>query len=232
MGPLSLKIVERHGGRMSEEKNVKLESFVAVKSGMTRIFDEKDGHIPVTVLKIVPNYISQVKKQDREGYQAYQVSCLQKRSTLISKPKSGHLKKAGLENLSFAFEVKVDLVDESVLGAIVNLENFPVGAIVDVEGTSKGKGFQGVMKRHNFSGGPAAHGSHFHRRTGSVGNRATPARVFPRKKMPGQLGVDKVKVQNLKVVGLNIENGYILIKGAVPGAKGGIVRVSRAVKGN
>jgi large subunit ribosomal protein L3 len=198
---------------------------------MTRIFDENGNHIPVTVVKLIPNVISQVKTAEKDGYNAYQVAYHEKRETLVTKPVKGTLKKAGIsQNLTHFSEVKVDAADASAIGKEIGLEAFAPNTIIDVTGTSKGKGFQGVMKRYNFQGGPASHGSHFHRRPGSIGCRATPARVFANKKMPGQMGNVTVTVQNVQVIEVNTQDGYMLIKGSVPGSKNGFVRIAKAIK--
>ena len=216
---------------MSEENKVSLPSFYGQKAGMTRIFDESGKHVPVTVVKLIPNVISQVKTKETDGYEAYQVAYGEKREKLIVKSKKGHLAKAGTDKMLSKFaEIKASDVNAENLGKEVSLENFAAEAWIDVTGTSKGKGFAGVMKRYGFAGGPAAHGSKFHRTTGSIGNRATPGRVFAQKKMPGHMGVDTKTVQNLQVVELNEEQGYMLIKGSIPGAKNGFVRITKALK--
>lgn len=199
---------------------------------MTRIFDELGNNIPVTVVELIPNVISQVKTKEKDGYESYQVAFYEKREKLVNKPIKSHLKKAAIDkNLSRFSEVKVDeAVNTENLGKTLSYDHFEKNTYVDVTATSKGKGFAGVMKRHGFQGGPAAHGSHFHRRAGSIGNRATPARVFPQKKMPGHMGCDKVTVQNLKVVEVNMDKGYMLIKGSIPGGKNGFIRIAKALK--
>ncbi len=223
---------------MSEENNVaeaakaNLSAFYAQKAGMTRIFDSNGNSVPVTVLKLIPNVISQVKTVENDGYEAYQIAYQEKREKLVSKPKKGHLKKAGVDKaFNRMAEVKSgNAIDAALLGQEVNLENFGADTYIDVTGTTKGKGFQGVQKRYGFRGGPASHGSHFHRRPGSIGNRATPGRVFAGKKMPGHMGDKTRTVQNLKIVELNTEQGYMLVKGSVPGSKNGFVRVSKSIK--
>ena len=213
------------------ETTVSLPAIYGVKAGMTRIFDTNGNHIPVTVVKLIPNVISQVKTQDKDGYNAYQVAYHEKRESLLTKPTKGTLKKAGIsQNLTHFSEVKVESAAADALGKQVGLDQFPANTFVDVTGTSKGKGFQGVMKRYNFQGGPASHGSHFHRRPGSIGCRATPARVFAEKKMPGQMGNETVTVQNIQVLEVNTQEGYMLIKGSVPGSKNGFIKIARAVK--
>ena len=216
---------------MAEENKVQLPTIFAVKAGMTRIFNENGEHVPVTVLKLIPNLISQVKTKEKDGYEAYQVAFAEKREKLVNKPTLGRLKKANIDKtLVHSSEVKVDGVNAENLGREVSLGEFQANTYIDVTGISKGKGFAGVMKRFNFQGGPAAHGSHFHRRPGSIGCRATPARVFANKKLPGHMGVDRVTVQNLVVVEVNMEKGYMLVKGSIPGAQNGFVRVAKAIK--
>lgn len=213
------------------ENKIEMPAFYGVKAGMTRIFDENGNHVPVTVIKLIPNVVSQVKTLDKDGYEAYQVAYYEKREKLISKPAKGQLKKANIEqNLARFAEIKVEGVNPENIGKEVGLSAFPAATIIDVTGTSKGKGFAGVMKRYNFHGGPAAHGSHFHRRPGSIGNRATPGRVFAGKKMPGHMGCDRVTVQNIQIQEVNLEKGYMLLKGSVPGAKNSFVCISKAVK--
>lgn len=216
---------------MAEENKVDLPAFYGVKAGMTRVFDETGNHVPVTVIKLVPNVISQVKTKERDGYEAYQVSYYEKREKLVNRPITGHLAKAGIEQtFARSAEIKVDEVLEENLGKELSLDGFGASTYVDVTGISKGKGFQGVIKRYNFSGGPAAHGSHFHRGTGSIGNRATPGRVFAGKKMPGHMGSERVTVQNILIHKTNFEKGYLLIKGSVPGSKNGFVRITKSIK--
>lgn len=165
------------------ENKIDLPAFYGIKAGMTRIFDENGNHVPVTVIKLIPNYVSQVKTSEKDGYESYQVAYYEKREKLISKPEQGHLKKAGLEPKFARFaEIKSENVDPESVGKELSVESFAAATFIDVTGITKGKGFQGVMKRYNFQGGPAAHGSHFHRRPGSIGNRATPGRVFAGKK--------------------------------------------------
>ncbi len=218
---------------MAEGKatGVDLTSFYGVKAGMTRIFDENGNHVPVTVIKLVPNVVSQVKTTDKDGYNAYQIAYQEKREKLINAPKKGQLKKANAEGFFNSFaEVKVPEVTEEALGQKVGLGQFEANTYIDVTGVSKGKGFQGVVKKFRFAGGPATHGSHFHRRPGSIGNRATPGRVFKGKKMPGHLGDKTQTIQNIKIQEVNLEKGYMLLKGSVPGAKNSFVRITKAVK--
>jgi large subunit ribosomal protein L3 len=215
---------------MSDTK-VSLPAFYGLKAGMTRIFDESGKHVPVTVVKLIPNVISQVKTTEKDGYTAYQLAYGEKREKLVSSPVKGHLKKANTDKTFSKFaELKSTEVDAEALGKEVSLEAFTKDTFVDVTGTTKGKGFAGVMKRYNFSGGPASHGHKFHRTTGSIGNRATPGRVFAEKKMPGHMGDKKKTVQNLQVVEVNEDQGYMLIKGSLPGSKNGFVKIAKALK--
>jgi large subunit ribosomal protein L3 len=215
---------------MSEQK-VSIDAFYGVKSGMTRIFDENGNHVPVTVIKLIPNVITQIKTKETDGYSAYQLGYGEKREKLIISPMKGHLKKANItHNLSKFSEVKSEKVQAEDLGKLIAVDSFAAGTYVDVTAESKGKGFAGVQKRYNFAGGPASHGSHFHRRVGSIGNRATPGRVFKNKKMPGHMGAEVVTLQNLKVVEVNQDKGYLLIKGSIPGGKEGFVKISKALK--
>lgn len=215
---------------MSDSK-IALNAVFGVKAGMTRVFDENGNHVPVTVIKIIPNLITQVKTTDKDGYNAYQVGYGEKREALLNKPNKGILAKAGVsQNVTHFSEIKADSVEAANLGKEVDFETFAPGTYVDVTGESKGKGFAGVMKRYNFRGGPASHGSHFHRRVGSIGNRATPGRVFRGKKMPGHMGVDQKTVQNMVIFEVNLAKGYLLLKGSVPGGKEGFIKISKAIK--
>ena len=208
-----------------------LDAFVGKKAGMTRIFDENGNHVPVTVIELIPNKISQVKTKEKDGYEAYQLSYLEKREKLVVSSVKGHLKKANIsEALCRSSEIESEGVKAEDLGKEVSYDQFAAQTYVDVTGATKGKGTQGVIRRYGFRGGPATHGSHFHRRPGSIGCRATPARVFRGKKMPGHMGTTKNTTQNLVVVEKNEEKGYILIKGSVPGAKNSLVTIRKAVK--
>lgn len=219
--------------KSNNAEGVGLDSFFCEKAGMTRVFDSKGNHVPVTVVKIIPNYITQVKTLEKDGYESYQIGYGSKKEKLVSKPIIGHVKKSKIEicldNFSELKSPGLEVTKDNV-GKAVAVSNFSEDTYIDVTAVTKGKGFQGVIKKYGFSGGPAAHGSHFHRGTGSIGNRATPGRVFKGKKMPGRMGGKSQTVQNLKIHEINLDKGYILIKGSVPGAKGGFVKVSKAVK--
>lgn len=216
----------------ADAAKVALSAFYGVKAGMTRVFDSTGNHIPVTVIKLIPNFISQVKTQEKDGYEAYQVAYGEKREKLANNPIKGHLKKAGIDKtvVNFAEIESNESVDAANAGKEVSLDSFEESTYVDVTGVSKGKGFQGFIKRHGFAGGPAAHGSHFHRRGGSIGCRATPGKIFKQKKMPGHMGSKQRTVQNLQIVEVNAEKGYMLLKGSIPGAKNCFVRVTKAIK--
>ncbi|MBF0359667.1 MAG: 50S ribosomal protein L3 [Oligoflexia bacterium] len=215
------------------ENKLELPVYFGIKAGMTRVFNSAGVHMPVTIIKIIPNFISQVKTKDKEGYAAYQVSYLEKKKKLVNKPTRGHLNKAGVSGDFTKFsEVRLrdSDADASNLGKQISLDMFKADVIVDVSSVSKGKGFQGVIKKHHFAGGPAAHGSHFHRHPGAIGNRATPARVFAERKMPGHMGCENVTIKNQKIVEVNEEKGYLLIKGVVPGSLNTIVKITKAGK--
>jgi len=210
--------------------SVSLNTIYGVKAGMTRIFDEAGNHVPVTVIKLIPNHITQVKTLEKDGYEAYQLGYYEKREKLVKKATKGHLSKASVDNNYVRFaEVRTEGVDIANLGKVLET-SFEAQSYVDVTGITKGKGFQGQMKRHNFAGGPATHGSKFHRRGGSIGNRATPGKVWKNKRMPGHMGDKQQTTQNIIVVEVNTEKGYMLLKGSVPGSKNGFVRVAKALK--
>jgi large subunit ribosomal protein L3 len=226
------KAVEETAENTSNESNsLDLNAFYGLKAGMTRIFDEAGNHIPVTVIKLESNYITQVKTSEKDGYEAYQVGYYAKREKLVNKPTLGRLAKANIKDgLTRFAEIKVSGVDAGSLGKTLGLGNFAAATMIDVTGKSKGKGFQGVIKKYNFAGGPSTHGSKFHRTTGSIGNRATPGKVWKNKKMPGHMGCETKTVQNLQVVEVNEEKGYLLIRGSVPGSKNSWVKISTATK--
>jgi large subunit ribosomal protein L3 len=201
------------------------------KIGMTRVYDEKGNATPVTVIEAGGNTALQVKTEDNDGYSAVQVGFGAQKEQRVTQPLLGHFKKAGSEPKRFIREFR--LPDGTTLeGAIdLNVTQFAVGDIVDVIGQSKGKGFQGVMKKHNMAGQGMSHGSMMHRRNGAIGNRSTPGRIWKNMGMPGHMGDERVTVQNLRVVQVRPEEGVILISGAVPGANGGFVVVRPAIKG-
>lgn len=203
------------------------------KVGMTRIFTEDGESVPVTVLEITPNRVTQIKTPDSDGYSGIQVAYGERRSSRVSKALAGHYAKAGVAAGSGIkeFQVSADDLANHNAGGQITVDLFKEGQMVDVTGTSLGKGFAGAIKRHNFSSNRASHGnSRSHNVPGSIGMAQDPGRVFPGKRMPGHLGTVKVTVQNLQVMRVDAERNLLLIKGAVPGSKGGDVVVRPAVK--
>lgn len=200
------------------------------KLGMTRVYDEKGVVTPVTVIAAGGNSILQVKTKETDGYEAVQVGFDEQKEHRMSKAALGHLKKSGATPKRFIREFRMDGEVEGVAVGALPLSTFEVGQWVDVVGQSKGKGFQGVMKRHNFQGQPQTHGHMMHRRTGAIGNRSTPGRVWKNQKMPGHMGDERVTVQNLRIVQIREEDGAILVSGPVPGAKGTYVMIRPSVK--
>jgi large subunit ribosomal protein L3 len=206
---------------------------VGRKAGMSRVFTEDGRSIPVTLIEASPNRIVQVKTKDTDGYCAIQVAAGAKRAALVSKPLAGHYAKAKVEagRGLWEFQVAEDAIDGYQVGGELKVDLFEVGQIVDVAGVTKGKGFQGTIKRWNFTMGDATHGNSLsHRSPGSIGQRQTPGRVFKGKKMSGHMGNVRQTMQNLEVVKVDVERGLIAIKGSVPGAPGGDVIVRPAAK--
>lgn len=207
---------------------------VGRKAGMTRIFTDAGETVPVTVIEVLPNRVTQVKAQDKNGYRAVQVTYGTRRPQLYSKAVNGHYAKAGVAPGRALIEFRLTDADKTELaaGAEIKADLFKEGDPVDVTGTTMGKGFAGTIKRHNFAGGMASHGNSLsHRAPGSIGQRQTPGRVFPGKKMSGQMGNVRQSAMNLEVVKVDLERGLIAIKGSVPGAPGGNVIVRPAAKG-
>ena len=206
------------------------KAILATKVGMTQIFNEDGVLTPVTVLQAGPCVVTQVKTQDNDGYSAVQVVCADKREKLVNKPVKGHFDKAGVSYKRFVREYKLEGAEEMALGQEIKCDVFAAGDKVDATAISKGKGFQGAIKRHGQSRGPMAHGSKYHRHAGSNGAASDPSKVFKGKKMPGQMGHVKVTVQNLEVVSVDAENNLILVKGSVPGPKKSLVTIKETVK--
>ncbi|MCX7555956.1 50S ribosomal protein L3 [Xanthomonadaceae bacterium JHOS43] len=205
---------------------------VGRKCGMSRIFTENGESVPVTLIEATPNRIVQIKTQEADGYQAVQVTAGQKRAALVNKPVAGHYAKAKVEAGRGLWEFRVDALDGYEVGGEIRADIFAAGQVVDVQGVTKGKGFQGTIKRHNFTMGDATHGNSLsHRSPGSLGQRQTPGRVFPGKKMAGHMGAEVQTTQNLEVMKVDADRGLIAIRGAVPGAPGGDVIVRPAAKG-
>lgn len=202
------------------------------KVGMTQYFTENGELIPVTVIEAQPNVVLQVKTSEADGYEAVQLGYDDKREVLANKPHKGHVAKANATPKRFIREFRDVELGEYEVGQEITVETFAVGDIVDVTGTSKGKGFQGAIKRHGQSRGPMSHGSRYHRRPGSMGAASTPSRVMKGKKLPGQMGGERVTIQNLEIVAVNAEDNVILIKGNVPGPKKSLLEIKQAIKAN
>lgn len=204
---------------------------VGIKRGMTRVFNEEGVSVPVTVIEATPNRITQVKSQESDGYSAIQVTAGDVKASRVNKAVAGHYSKASVEAGRKLWEFRVDGEEEHNVGDALTVEAFEAGQKVDVCGQSKGKGFAGVVKRHNFSTQDMSHGNSIsHRAPGSIGQCQTPGRVFKGKKMAGHMGSARVTTQTLEIVQIDQENNLLLIKGAVPGANGGDVIVTPAVK--
>jgi large subunit ribosomal protein L3 len=206
------------------------KGLIGKKLGMTQIFAEDGRKIPVTVVEAGPCVVLQKKTTAKDGYNAIQVGFGQKDAAKVTRPLVGHCKAAGQGVFQYLRELRVDDVDRFTVGDQLKADIFASGDIIDVTGTSIGKGFQGVIKRWGFKGGRSSHGSRFHRAPGSIGCSATPSRVFKNKKMPGQLGNKAVTVQKLQVVRVDLADNLILIKGAIPGADNGLVLIKNSVK--
>ncbi|MGH8959161.1 MAG: 50S ribosomal protein L3 [Acidimicrobiia bacterium] len=210
-----------------------MNTILGEKLGMTQIFDAQSRAVPVTVIKAGPCHVVQVKQPDADGYSAIQIAFGDIKAKLVNKPTQGHYAKAGVEPARYLVEVRVDDPSAYQVGQqIVVSDVLEEGKLADVTGLSKGKGFQGVMRRHNFSGQGAAHGNHKkHRAPGSIGACATPSRVFKGMRMAGRMGGDQVTTLNLLIVGVDTERNLLMLRGAVPGANGSMVLIREAVKG-
>src|SRR5581483_3319466 len=203
------------------------------KRGMTRLFDESGNHVVCTVISAEPNVISQIKNKDKDGYEAVQLSAFKvkpSKAKNVSKPLRGHFAKAGIEARGSIVESRVSSVEEFQVGQEIGVSYFADVAYVDVQGISKGKGHQGVIKRHHFAGGPASHGSGFHRHGGSTGMRSSPGRCLPGQKKSGRMGGENVTTQSLRVVMIDEQKQVIVVEGAVPGARNGLVYITKAIK--
>lgn len=200
------------------------------KVGMTQYFTEAGELIPVTVVEVTPNVVLQLKTIENDGYEAVQLGFDDLREVLSNRPTKGHVAKANATPKRFIREFNNVELSEYEVGQEITVDVFKAGDIVDVTGTSKGKGFQGAIKRHGQSRGPMAHGSRYHRRPGSMGGASFPSRVFKGKALPGQMGGDRITIQNLEVVKVDAERNVILIKGNVPGSKKSLVEIKTAIK--
>jgi large subunit ribosomal protein L3 len=208
------------------------KAILTTKIGMTQIFGENGELIPVTVLQAGPLYVTQVKTVENDGYAAVQVGFGDIRESLVNKPRKGHFAKACVANKRYLKEFRFENTDNYKVGQEIKADIFTEGDKIDATAKSKGKGFQGAIKRHGLSRGPMKHGSKFHRHAGSNGSATSPGRVFKGKRMPGQMGNVKVTVQNLEVVRVDAEKNLILVKGAVPGSKKSLVMLKETVKSN
>ena len=206
------------------------KAIIGKKIGMTQIFDEKGRVIPVTAIEAGPCVIAQIKTVETDGYNAVQLGYGDVKESKLNKPEKGHFAKAGVANKKHLREFRLDSLEGLNVGDELKADVFAAGDSVDIQGTSKGKGFQGVIKRHGQSRGPMGHGSMYHRRPGSMGPTSTPGRVFKGKKLPGHMGHVTVTIQNLDVVAVDLDKNLILVKGSVPGAKGAILKIKSSVK--
>ncbi|GAA4807412.1 MULTISPECIES: 50S ribosomal protein L3 [Tomitella] len=212
--------------------DTEIKGILGNKLGMTQVFDENNRVVPVTVVKAGPCVVTQVRTEERDGYSAVQLAFGAIDPRKVNKPVAGHYAKAGVTPRRHIVELRVPDASQYEVGQELTAEAFSDGTLVDVTGTSRGKGFAGTMKRHGFAGQGASHGTQaVHRRPGSIGGCATPGRVFKGMRMAGRMGNDRVTTQNLTVHKVDTEAGLLLIKGAIPGRKGGVVIVKTAVKG-
>jgi large subunit ribosomal protein L3 len=203
-----------------------MKGILGKKMGMTRVIDDKGNFVPVTVVLAGPCTVVQKKTVEKEGYNAIQVGFeVEKKPQRVNKPHHGHFKKANTEVFKHLAEFRTDKANDFNIGHVLTVEGFEKGEMVKVEGITKGRGFQGVIKRWGKHGGPATHGSHFHRSTGSIGMRTDPGRVLPNMKMPGHMGDVKVTTRKLTVVDIDSSENLLFIKGSIPGGRNGLVRV-------
>ena len=206
------------------------KGLIGKKIGMTQIFNEEGKVIPVTVIEAGPCVVSQVKTEETDGYNSIQLGFGAIKESKVNKPERGHFTKANIAPARYLREFRVDSIEDVKVGDELKADIFMAGDKIDIQGTSKGKGFQGVIKRHGQHRGPMGHGSMYHRRPGSMGSTSTPGRVFKGKKLPGHMGAETVTIQNLEVVAVDLDKNVILVKGSVPGAKGSILKIKSSVK--
>ena len=203
---------------------------IGKKIGMTQIFDEKGKVIPVTAIEAGPCVVAQVKNVETDGYEAIQLGFGEVKESKVNRPIKGHFTKSKLTPKKHLREFRADSVEGVKVGDELKADTFAAGDKVDIQGISKGKGFQGVIKRHGQSRGPMGHGSMYHRRPGSMGPTSTPGRVFKGKKLPGHMGRNTITIQNLEVVKVDLDKNVILVKGSVPGANGSILKIKSSIK--
>lgn len=208
---------------------IKLNGLYAHKVGMTAVYNEAGEAVPVTVLKMEPWIVSQVKTAEKDGYTAVQIASGAKRAATSNKAERGHLKGAGFENGAYHVkEIRQDLPEGVTVGQRVSIDSLVKGDVVQITANSKGRGFAGVVKRYGFAGGPASHGAKFHRKPGSSGQRTWPGRIMPGKRFPGHMGDQTTTVKNVQIVDVRAEDGILLVKGPVPGARHTLVRLMKA----
>ena len=218
--------------RVNRRKRIMKKAILGKKLGMTQIFAEDGTLIPVTVVEAGPCSVVQKKTVETDGYSAVQVGFGDKKEKNTNKPMKGHFAKAGVAVKRYLRELKLDNAEEMNVGDVIKADIFEAGDVLDVTGTSKGHGYSGTVKRWGSHRGPMAHGSHYHRAPGSLGACSSPSRVYKGKKLPGHFGVEKVTIQNLDLVKVDAERNLLLIKGSVPGPKGGLLVIKNAVKAN
>ena len=206
------------------------KALIGKKVGMTQIFDSEGKVIPVTVIEVGPCTVTQIKTVEQDGYQAVQLGFGDVKEKKLTRPELGKFTKTKLTPKKYLREFRLDSIEGISVGDELKADVFQEGDKVDIQGTSKGKGFQGVIKRHGQSRGPMGHGSMYHRRPGSMGPTSTPGRVFPGKKLPGHMGALTVTIQNLEVIKVDLDKNAILVKGSVPGTKGAILKIKSSVK--
>ncbi len=206
------------------------KAIIGKKIGMTQIFDEKGKVIPVTAIEAGPCVVAQVKSVETDGYDAIQLGFGDIKESKVNRPIKGHFAKSKLTPKKYLREFRLDSIEGIKVGDELKADAFVAGDKVDIQGTSKGKGFQGVIKRHGQSRGPMGHGSMYHRRPGSMGSTSTPGRVFKGKKLPGHMGRNTITIQNLEVVRVDLDKNVILVKGSVPGVNGAILKIKSSVK--
>lgn len=205
--------------------SVMSDTILGLKLGMTQVWSEDDRLVPVTVIQAGPCQVTQLKTTAKEGYEAIQLGFMPTKASRLNKPLLGHLERSGVGPVKHLREVRVDSAADYELGQAITVADFEDVRQVHVTGISKGKGFAGVIKRHNFRGGPGSHGAHFHRAPGSIGQASSPSRVFKGIRLPGHMGSDKVTVKNLELVKVLADQNLLIVKGAVPGGKGALVSV-------
>jgi len=204
------------------------KGIIGKKIGMTQVFVDNEKLLPVTVIEAGPCVVTQIKNETRDGYEAVQLGYGEIKENKVNRAARGHFESAKADSKRYLAEFKVDDINNYKLGQVISVDSFSSGDKADITGTSKGKGFQGVVKRWGFAGGPGGHGSHFNRAPGSIGNCASPGKVKKGKKLPGQCGDDRVTVKNLEILKVDAENNILLIKGGVPGSRGGLLFIKDA----